>query len=45
MISIAAVEDVTYRQSRLCRLLGSPVAFAVVSLSANGKDLNTGQII
>ena len=27
MISIAAVEELTYRQSRLCRLLGNPVAF------------------
>ena len=44
MISIAAVEDVTYRQSRLCRLLGNPVAFAVVSLLASGKDLSTGDI-
>jgi hypothetical protein len=44
MISIAAVEEVTYRQSRLCRLLGNPVAFAVVSLLANGKDLSSGEI-
>jgi hypothetical protein len=44
MISIAAVEEVTYRQSRLCRLLGNPVAFAVVALLANGKDLSTGEI-
>jgi DNA-binding transcriptional ArsR family regulator len=44
MISIAAVEEVTYRQSRLCRLLGNPVAFAVVSLLASGKDLSTGEI-
>jgi DNA-binding transcriptional ArsR family regulator len=43
-ISIAAVEEVTYRQSRLCRLLGNPVAFAVVSLLASGKDLSTGEI-
>jgi hypothetical protein len=42
MISIAPVEEVTYRQSRLCRLLGNPVAFAVVGLLANGKDLSTG---
>jgi DNA-binding transcriptional ArsR family regulator len=44
MISIAPVEEVTYRQSRLCRLLGNPVAFAVVGLLANGKDLSTGEI-
>ena len=44
MKSIAAVEDLTYRQSRLCRLLGNPVAFAVVALLASGKDLSTGEI-
>ena len=44
MISIAAVEELTYRQSRLCRFLGNPVAFAVVSLLASGKDLSTGEI-
>ena len=44
MISIAAVEEITYRQSRLCRLLGNPVAFAVVALLANGKDLSTSEI-
>jgi len=44
MISIAAVEELSYRQSRLCRLLGNPVAFTVVSLLASGKDLSTGEI-
>ncbi len=44
MISIAAVEEVSYRQSRLCRLLGNPVAFTVISLLASGKDLSTGEI-
>ena len=44
MISIAAVEELTHRQSRLCRLLGNPVAFAVIALLANGKDLSTGEI-
>ncbi len=43
MISIAAVEEITYRQSRLCRLLGNPVAFAVVALLTNGKDLSTSK--
>jgi hypothetical protein len=38
------VEELTYRQSRLCRLLGNPVAFAVIALLANGKDLSTGEI-
>ena len=44
MISIAAVEEITYRQSRLCRLLGNPVAFAVVALLTEGKDLSTSEI-
>jgi DNA-binding transcriptional ArsR family regulator len=44
VISIAAVEELTYRQSRLCRLLGNRVAFAVVSLLASGKDLPTSEI-
>ena len=44
MISIAAVEEVSYRQSRLCRLRGNPVAFTVISLLASGKDLSTGEI-
>jgi hypothetical protein len=42
MISIT--EEITYRQSRLCRLLGNPVAFAVVALLTNGKDLSTREI-
>ena len=42
--SIAAVEEVRYRQSRLCRLLGNPVAFTVVSLLASGKEMSTGEI-
>jgi DNA-binding transcriptional ArsR family regulator len=44
MISIAAVEEVTYRQSRLCRLLGNPVAFSLVSLLAESKEMSTGEI-
>ena len=44
MLNIAAVEELTYRQSRLCRLLGNPMAYAMVSLLASGKDLNTGEI-
>jgi DNA-binding IclR family transcriptional regulator len=42
--SIAAVEEITYRQSRLCRLLSNPVAFAVVALLTKGKDLSTSEI-
>jgi DNA-binding transcriptional ArsR family regulator len=44
LISIAVVEEITYRQSRLCRLLGNPVAFGVVALLTNGKDLSTSEI-
>ena len=44
MISIAAVEEVSYRQSRLCRLLGNPVAFTVVALLAESKEMSTGEI-
>ena len=44
MLNIAAVEELTYRQSRLCRLLGDPVAYAMVSLLASGKDLSTSEI-
>jgi DNA-binding transcriptional ArsR family regulator len=38
------VEEDSYRQSRLCRLLGNPVAFAVVELLANNKELNPSEI-
>ena len=38
------MEEITYRQSRVCRLLGNPVAFAVVALLSNGKDLSTSEI-
>jgi hypothetical protein len=34
---IVGVEEGSYRQSRLCRLLGNPVAFAVVQLLAENK--------
>jgi len=38
------VEEGSYRQSRLCRLLGNPVAFAVVQLLAENKELTPGEI-
>jgi DNA-binding transcriptional ArsR family regulator len=38
------VEEDSYRQSRLCRLLGNPVAFAVLELLANNKELNPSEI-
>jgi DNA-binding transcriptional ArsR family regulator len=44
MVIIASVDEADYRQSRLCRLLGNPVAFTVVSLLAEGKEMNTSEI-
>jgi len=38
------VEEGSYRQSRLCRLLGNPVAFAVVQLLAENKQMSPGEI-
>jgi len=38
------MEEVSYRQSRLCRLLGNPVAFTVVILLAENKNMSTGEI-
>ena len=38
------MEEASYRQSRLCRLLGNPVAFAVVALLADSREMSTGEI-
>jgi len=38
------VEEDSYRQSRLCRVLGNPVAFAVVELLAENTELNPSEI-
>jgi predicted transcriptional regulator len=38
------VEEGSYRQSRLCRLLGNPVAFAVVQLLAEHRELSPSEI-
>ncbi len=38
------MEEGSYRQSRLCRLLGNPVAFAVVQLLAENRDMSTSEI-
>jgi hypothetical protein len=38
------VEEESYRQSRLCRLLGNPVAFAGDELLAEKKELNPSEI-
>ena len=44
MIGMATMEELSYRQSRLCRLLGNPVAFRVVALLAESKEMSTGEI-
>jgi len=44
VISIAAVEEVSYRQSRLCRLLDNLIAFTVIALLAESKQMSTGEI-
>ena len=38
------MEEASYRQSRLCRLLGNPVAFSVVQLLAENKELSPSEI-
>ena len=38
------MEESSYRQSRLCRLFGNPVAFAVVELLAENRELNPSEI-
>ena len=38
------MEEISYRQSRLCRILGNPVAFTLVSLLADSKEMSTGEI-
>ena len=38
------MEERSYRQSRLCRLLGNPVAFAVVQRLAENKELSPSEI-
>jgi len=38
------VEEGSYRQSRLCRLLGNPVAFTVVQLLAENRQMSPSEI-
>jgi predicted transcriptional regulator len=38
------VEEGSYRQSRLCRLLGNPVAFAIVQLLVENRELSPSEI-
>ncbi|HEV8344702.1 MAG TPA: metalloregulator ArsR/SmtB family transcription factor [Candidatus Binatia bacterium] len=33
-----------YRQSRLCRLLGNPIAFAIVQALAESKEMSPSEI-
>ncbi len=35
------MKEESYRQSRLCRLLGNPVAFAIVELLAENEELGS----
>jgi len=44
MVIVASVDEAEYRQSRPCRLLGNPIAFTVVNLLAEGKEMNTSEI-
>jgi DNA-binding transcriptional ArsR family regulator len=38
------MEEKVYRQSRLCRLLGNPIAFAIVNVLRESKDLSPSEI-
>ena len=41
---MSRMEERAYRQSRLCRLLGNPLAFSIVHLLAENKDMSTSQV-
>jgi predicted transcriptional regulator len=38
------MEEKDYRQSRLCRLMGNPMAFAVVNALSQNKELSPSEI-
>ena len=38
------VDETVYRQSRLCRVIGNPLAFAVVQTLAKNREMSPGQI-
>jgi len=38
------MEERAYRQSRLCRVLGNPLAFSIVHLLVENKDITPSQI-
>ena len=41
---MSRMEERAYRQSRLCRLLGNPLAFSIVRLLAENKDISPSQV-
>jgi len=38
------MDESIYRQSRLCRILGNPLAFAIVDVLGTGKELSPSEI-
>jgi DNA-binding transcriptional ArsR family regulator len=38
------VEETSYRQSRVCRLFGNPVAFAIVELLLKNREMSPSQL-
>jgi DNA-binding IclR family transcriptional regulator len=38
------VEEKSYRQSRLCRVFGNPVAFSIVELLLENRDMSPSQL-
>jgi DNA-binding transcriptional ArsR family regulator len=38
------MEEKVYGQSRLCRLLGNPLAFAIMNVLSESKELNPSEI-
>lgn len=38
------MDEKVYRQSRLCRLMGNPLAFAVVNALSQNKELSPSEI-
>jgi len=41
---VGAVDERVYRQSRLCRVLGNPLAFPVVRILAENDEMSPSQI-
>ena len=38
------MEEKVYRQSRLCRLMGNPIAFAIVNALSQNQELSPSEI-